>query len=567
MDLVLDAVRRNRALVVASCAAALASGLATTVAIHLITVRVNGRSGLSASGWVLTVTLFTSFLASLLAKATLNHLGARVISSLRQRMVRAVLSAPYAKVEALGEAKIYAALTEDLDALASTFELVPGLLCSVVLVSAGLGYLIYLSPTHFFVVGGIVGLAIVLSLGIKGRTDRLLHVIRRLKSDLFAVYESMLRGSKELRLSRQRRVHFYDHYTNEVAVPLQVHTIRANNWLSALEECAGLFAALAIVAIVSDLHFFGPLSSAAKSGYVITVLFIQAPIRTIFDGARGLQRGRVAATNIHNLGAFEAEPAVEATSATLEGAANASVLELRGMRYAYSRENADGSFALGPIDLTVRAGEILFIVGGNGSGKSTLAKVLTGLYSEHAGEIRLDGRRVPSENRDWYRDQFAAVFTDFHLFSQILSRDGRVPCDDVIRDHLRQLRMDRKVGVKNGRLLTGKLSTGQSKRLAFLLARMESKTFYLFDEWAAEQDPHFRDFFYEELLPELKRENKAIVCITHDARYFHVADRVVQMEDGVLTVMREDASRAATIEALFTHEVAQSTEASRPETV
>ena len=558
MALVLDAVRRNRALVFTSCVAALASGLATTAAIALINARVNGRSGLSVSVWVLTVTLFASSLASLLAKVTLNRLGARVISSLRERMVRALLSAPYAKVEALGEAKIYAALTEDLDALASMLGWIPSLLCSVVLVSGGLGYLVYLSPANSFVVGGIVGLAIAISQGIKARTDRLLNVIRRLKSELFAVYEAMLRGSKELRLSRQRRIHFYDHYANEVAAPLQRHTIRAHNWLSALDECVGLFVLLAVAAIVSDLGFSGDLGSATKSGYVITILFIQGPIRTIFDGARALQRGRVAASNIQNLGAFEAEAALPSTAPASEGAASAGVLELRGILYGYPREDADRSFALGPIDLTVRAGEILFIVGGNGSGKSTLAKVLTGLYSEHAGEIRLDGRRVPREGRDAYRDQFAAVFTDFHLFSQALSRDGRVPDDDVIRDQLRRLRMDGKVDVKNGRLLTGKLSTGQSKRLAFLLARMEDKIFYLFDEWAAEQDPDFREFFYEELLPELKRGNKAVICITHDARYFHVADRVLQMEDGVLTVMCGGASRTKAVESIFKHEAGQS---------
>ena len=74
---------------------------------------------------------------------------------------------------------------------------------------------------------------------------------------------------------------------------------------------------------------------------------------------------------------------------------------------------------------------------------------------------------------------------------------------------------------------------------------MEDKTFYLLDEWAAEQDADFRVFFYEQLLPELKRENKAIICITHDNRYFHVADRVYQMQDGALTPVAREAIEGA----------------------
>ncbi len=552
MDIFTHTIRQNRFLILVSCVAGLASGLATTALIHLINQRMNGTAVFSVSGWVFGFVLLAAFLGSILAKFSLNRMGAQVIHSLRERMVGGVLSTPYAKVEAVGPARIYATLTEDLDALASVFGLLPGLLFSSVLVCGGLAYLIYLSPIHVFVVVGVVGLGVAISVAVKVRADHLLQLCRHLKDELFTVFDAMLQGRKELQLNRHRQESFYAHYESEVATPLRESTVKAHNWLSIIEEFAGLFALLAIGAVIFDLAFLGSLSGAAKSGYVITILFIHGPIRTIFDGARVVLRCRISLRKIRSLEIFEDGRSQPDVSTDIEDACS---LELRGVRYQYDGDGVDDCFALGPINLTVRAGEIVFIVGGNGSGKSTLAKVLTGLYGELDGEIMVDGQVLARLSRAWYCNQFAAVFSDFYLFDRVLGRDGRVVDDEVIREHLRQLRIDHKVGVSHGRLHMGKLSTGQSKRLAFLLARMEDKRFYLFDEWAAEQDVNFREFFYKALLPELKQEHKAIICITHDARYLHVADRVLRMEDGRLTpVAREDVLKADASNIVFGRE-------------
>ena len=309
---------------------------------------------------------------------------------------------------------------------------------------------------------------------------------------------------------------------------------------------AWLFGLLAIAAVVFDLPLVGSAGSSVKSGYVLTILFISAPIRTIIDTSRRLASCGVSLRNIKKLDIFErACPIATRTTAAPETTVS-QVLELKGVRFRYPRESDDGGFSLGPIDLSVRSGELVFIVGGNGSGKSTLAKVLTGLYSADDGEITLNGRRIVDECRPWYRDQFAAVFPDFYLFKQTLGPDGKAADDELIRSQLRRLRMEHKVAVSEGSLLTGRLSTGQSKRLALLMIRTQGKPIYLLDEWAAEQDEEFRRFFYEELLPELKRENKAVICITHDTRYFHVADQTFRMENGMLThITRDDAEKAA----------------------
>jgi putative ATP-binding cassette transporter len=207
-------------------------------------------------------------------------------------------------------------------------------------------------------------------------------------------------------------------------------------------------------------------------------------------------------------------------------------LELRGVTHAYYTE--DGSrFTLGPINLSIRKGRILFIVGGNGSGKTTLVKVLMGLYPSASGEILIDGRAITDQELDSYRQLFSAVFADFHLFDSLLGLQGP-GLDERAGEYLAQLRLEHKVRIQDGVFSTTALSQGQRKRLALLTAYLEDRPFYVFDEWAADQDPLFKEFFYRQLLPALREQGKGVIVISHDDRYFPIADELVRLEDGQL---------------------------------
>jgi putative ATP-binding cassette transporter len=208
-----------------------------------------------------------------------------------------------------------------------------------------------------------------------------------------------------------------------------------------------------------------------------------------------------------------------------------SELVLRGVRHSYHREQEEDQFTMGPIDLRITAGEIIFLVGGNGSGKTTLAKLLTGLYIPESGEIRLDGAVVDDERRDQYRQLFSAVFQDFFLFEQLFGLDAP-QLEERARGYLSDLLLDRKVTVENSRLSTLELSQGQRKRLALLTAYLEDRPIYLFDEWAADQDPQFKKLFYLKLLPELKARGKTVIVISHDDRYYELGDRIVKLDYG-----------------------------------
>jgi len=172
-----------------------------------------------------------------------------------------------------------------------------------------------------------------------------------------------------------------------------------------------------------------------------------------------------------------------------------------------------------------------FVIGGNGSGKTSFAKLLLGLYAPEEGAIRLNGQDITDEVRDSYRQLFSSVHADFYLFETLFGLES-AELDTAAREYLERLHLSDKLQVKDNVLSTTELSQGQRKRLALLTAYLEDRPIYVFDEWAADQDPLFKEVFYHQLLPDLKARGKTVIVISHDDRFYHVGDRVIKLENG-----------------------------------
>jgi putative ATP-binding cassette transporter len=269
------------------------------------------------------------------------------------------------------------------------------------------------------------------------------------------------------------------------------------------------------------------------------------PLEAILGFFPMLGQAEVSAKKLEKLGLLlETEGGEIQEQAEPARGSRLSRLQLSGVTHSYFNECDADTFLLGPLDLTFNPGELVFIVGGNGSGKTTLAKLLAGLYTPESGEIRLNDEAITDNTREAYRQQFSVIFSDFYLFENLAGSPDDV-ADFQVQSYLEQLQLRRRVQISDGVFSTTALSQGQRKRLALLNTYIEDRAVCIFDEWAADQEPHFKEVFYSDILPRLKARGKLVLVITHDDRYYGMADRVIKLDYGKVEYDRELAGERA----------------------
>ena len=307
---------------------------------------------------------------------------------------------------------------------------------------------------------------------------------------------------KELKLHYWRRQAFLTDDLQTTAAQFRRHNTAGLTLFATIDSWGKLIFFFAIGIVLFILPNLITLNLQTLSGYILTFTYLLGPMESIVNKLPFLGKASVSLQKIEALGlALTARS--EMATVPPDCLDNWRKLELDGVTHTYCSDQADIDFTLGPINLVLQPGEIVFIIGGNGSGKSTLAKLITGLYIPETGVIELDQQPITHQNREWYRQHFSVVFSDFYLFERLLGFNNP-GLDRQARGYLKQLQLDRKVAVDDGKLSTTNLSQGQRKRLTLLTAYLEDRPIYLFDEWAADQDPAFKEIFYGQFLPELK---------------------------------------------------------------
>ena len=462
---------------------------------------------------------------------------------LRVRIFRRISQLPIIELERIGPSRLHSAIANDVPAIMAGVQSIPAILINIATIAGLLGFLVYLNIHVFlFIIGtmifGILTYRVPMSLA-----NRFYGKARRKLDDIQEGIRGLIYGAKELKLNRTKRQAFV-----EEALLAQEEAFRSDSrWGSLLILTASnygnmiSFLALGVAVFVISNRY--SIEAGTLVAIAMAMLYITGPLGTILNSITPVVRGSVALKALNELFAMmPVEP-----SGPVESRAQVGSIDLRNITLCYpQRDSAAAEFSLGPIDLTLRRGEINFIVGGNGSGKSTLGKILSLHYVPQEGVIRFDGDLVTAANRDQWRESVGAIYADFHLFRKLY---GAPPdtVENLAPRYLQRLGLNEKVAIRDGRFSTTALSEGQKKRLALLILYLENRHVYVFDEWAADQDPQFKELFYAQLLPELKAQGKLIIVITHDDRYYALADRVIRMENGRILQDSSNSSVARSV--------------------
>ncbi len=451
-----------------------------------------------------------------------------VASDFRVQLYDRVERAPLPELEKLGSARLVAALTTDVPRIVMGAELLPILLSSIVTLAGMLGYLFYLNASMFwFVLGCILFGVITYQIPIQAG-NRFYVKVGQYYDALLTSIEGLIRGIKELKLNDRKRREYFEVALIAGEKNLLSAQKAGNSVMSIASSYGEMLCFFVIGAVVFVFVRFQTLKNEELVGVVMTLLYVAGPISNVLNVFPQLAISKVSLQRLTDLLSV-LPPDLSERTAIPEG----DWKQIRFEQLSYQHEGSADSpgFAVGPLDLEFLRGQITLVVGGNGSGKSTLSKLLTLQYPPLSGKIYFDDTPVNADTAASYRQYMAAIYADYYLFDRIY---GAVVSQETVDHYLALFGLDKKVSYRDGKFSTLSLSDGQRHRLALVAAFVEDKELYVFDEWAADQDPVFKEVFYYNILPSLKARGKCVVAITHDDRYFHIADKVVVLADGLV---------------------------------
>lgn len=472
--------------------------------------------------------LLVFFASSLFVEISLARFGQNFIFKMQRKLVKQILDTPFLQIEQITKAKLLASLNNDVRTISFGLLRFPDFIQSLILIIASSFYLYFLSPKIFLFCSVFIALLFSVDYRFLMKDYQYFRKSREIDDSLQKDYENIIDGRKELALNAFRAKLYYENEFEKHA-----KSKRDTNIMGAIfQSLSSNFTNIGFLALVGfefyfSLHF-GWASLESATTIAIAILFLRTPLMGVIDTIPTLLMAKVSLDKVENLALSEHKGEFVLAKAP----------EIwHTLRFDAVSFHYDSKFSLAPTSLEIHKGELVFLIGKNGSGKSTFSLLLCALIQPDSGAIYLDKTPVDELGKARYRSLITAIFSDFHLFTQTI-RDESAASEAKIASWLEILELSNKTQVINGQITTTKLSTGQRKRLAMLIALLEERDILVLDEFAADQDPIFRRFFYTKLLPLLKKQGKTILAISHDEKYFDMADRIFLAQNGVIQELK-----------------------------
>jgi putative pyoverdin transport system ATP-binding/permease protein len=454
------------------------------------------------------------------------------LGALRKRIVGKIRKAPLRTIETVGHGELFAAVAQETNHLSQNLLIFVSAIQSVFLLIFCLLYIATLSVPSFVVVTTFMAAGLWIFWRRRVALNILLAKVYGYEAAMLDSMQGFTEGFQEIRLNAKKNDSLFRNFTH-IVDDLEKEVVGVGrDWVMLLQFAnAMLYALVGVVIFVLPMFFEGHTDVIYK--IVAASIFIIGPVTAITGATNFYAKAEIGLGHVYRLEELLDKAAqTGALEPEVSRFAGFSNIEFEDISFSYRDGSGQTLFATGPWSLPLKRGDITFFVGGNGSGKSTVMKLMCGLYLPDAGRIVVDGQEVTEESAQEYRELFSAIFPDFHLFDRLHGLSDVDP--EKVNDLIKRMELEEKVIFDDGGFSTLELSTGQRKRLALIVGLLEDRDIYLFDEWAADQDAHFREIFYGEILPGLKKRGKTVLAVTHDDRYWSCCDHRMALDLGTM---------------------------------
>ncbi|MFA6572243.1 MAG: cyclic peptide export ABC transporter [Bacteroidota bacterium] len=455
-----------------------------------------------------------------------------ILQRVRNRIASKILKTDVLNLDKIGASEIYNRMSSGTAMISKSAGVLVASLQSLIMIFFVLLYIATLSLVAFAMVIGMLAIAIWIYLSKQKKIKMDLQDTNKSEIEFLNTLDDMLKGIKEIKLNQKRR---FDINFDLTTISAKLKSLKIS--LSEKYDRNYIFAQSFFFVLLAVVVFILPKYGVFQADKIIqittSILFIIGPISSVVSVVQIFNEANLAVGTIYEL-EEKLDMALDTDSSYLPvmppEIKNFKTIRLEDVEFSYFDTSKNQLFTIGPINLTVNKGETLFIVGGNGCGKTTLLKVIAMLYFPTKGKVFIDDTEITKDLTLQYRELFSAIFSDFHLFWKIY---GLLDVSKHrVKELLEEMQIEHKTQFSEDRFTRLDLSTGQRKRIAMIVSLLEDKPVYMFDEWAADQDFEFRNYFYTELLNNLKSKEKTLIIISHDERYFNSADRVVKLDYG-----------------------------------
>ncbi|MFK5975066.1 MAG: cyclic peptide export ABC transporter [Sulfurovum sp.] len=458
----------------------------------------------------------------------------KIIQNARDRISVKIVNSELVTMESLNLSSLFARLTRDTTTISQSAFQITGAAQSVIMIFFSMIYILTISKVAFFIIIITSTIITITYSSFAKEFSSNLKKVNKIEESFITSLRSIIDGFKELKINSYKREKIIEH--NKIVLNDLIDSkIKISDLFVTAIMYAEIFLYILLALIVFLLPHLTDLDSITIIKLTAATLFIIGPFGMIIGIIPMVSKTETAIYHIDELekSLDKAKQNIDSIEDNSETIDEFTTLSLKDIEFYYIDDLGERLFSIGPINLTVKKGETIFIIGGNGSGKSTLVKTLLGLYTPQKGNIYIDDEKIDLYNSQAYRNLFSIILTDFYLFDRFY---GLEDIDKkLVNRLLKEMQLNKKTKFIDGRFTNTNLSTGQRKRLALIVSILEDKDIYVFDEWAADQDPEFRKYFYSTILKELKSRGKTVIAVTHDDAYFGGADRVFKIDYGQMS--------------------------------